>query len=85
VKPSLRRDISRALATAAPGRAFTLAETARGHVLVRDPAGRAVAVVPGTAGDIRWLRNLRADIRRASRALPLSYCSRVNFPAYPFV
>ena len=82
MKPSHLRDINRALHSEAPGRAFTVTPSSRGHAIVRDPSGHVVAVVPGTPSDARWLRNLRADLRRASRNLPplrLSYCSRVNF------
>lgn len=80
MKPSHLRDINRALHTAAPGRAFTVSPSTRGHAIIRDPAGRTVAVVPGTPGDVRWLRNLRADLRRAavSRTLSFRTCSQVN-------
>lgn len=76
MKPSHRRAILSAMSRAgvhAP--AFTLDETARGHIRILS-RGRVVAVVPGTPGDARWLPNLRADLRRASRTPSLRVFTR---------
>jgi hypothetical protein len=65
-----RREVereARRLVVSTGGTVLTVDTTSRGHVVVRDARGCVVAVCAGSPGDVRWKRNLRADIRRATR------------------
>lgn len=67
----VEREIRAALMS--EGADFTVTRSARGHFLIRSACGAIVAVVPGSPGDVRWLRNLRGDVRRARRAHDLRH------------
>ena len=49
-------------------RGYTVRRARSGHWHVRDGAGRLVAVVSSTPSDVRALRNLRSQLRRAESA-----------------
>lgn len=49
---------------------FSVERTKAGHWLVRNPEGRAVATIAGTASDHRSMKNALAYLRRAGFVWP---------------
>ncbi len=60
----------RSLLKAAEAQGFTTERTAKGHWLVRDAQGRAVATISGTPSDHRSWRNGLARLKRAGLIWP---------------
>jgi hypothetical protein len=60
----------RKLLKAAEAQGFTVERTSKGHWLVRDAEGLAVATIAGTASDHRSWRNALAYLRKAGFIWP---------------
>lgn len=60
----------RRLLKAAEAQGFTVERTAKGHWLIRNAQGRAVATISGTPSDHRSWRNGLAALRRAGLIWP---------------
>lgn len=53
------------LVKALQAQGFTVTKTAKNHLLVRDPTGRAITTLAGTPSDWRSTRNGIATLKRA--------------------